>query len=368
MPAPFQVSYKLQIVEHFVNIFNFSGASYQSVHRLHKREAEADPQILLNAAPFAPVAPVVNQGPVAGPLTAAFGDLVATERGLRPISLEGFSEDVNQDGFVDPVAQAVPAPVVAPLTVAAPAPVVRTVAAPAPVAPVVHAAPVVAPAAPVVHTVAAPAPVRTIVNAPFAAPAFASPVVRTVAAPAPIVHAAPVVAPAAAPVALSSHDCVTPHGCAVKSALLTGARTGAFGHVTSTIVKREAEPEAEAEADADAFYGFYGYNAYPYASYAAPYAPYAYNALPYAYNPYGYNYFGAYAGYPYAAPVAAPAPVAPVVEAAPAAAPLVAAAPVAPVVAAPAPVVKTVTKPVTYTHIGAHPVQPTTVLETETYI
>merc|ERR1712170_47202 len=292
------------------------GASYQSVHRLHKREAEADPQILLNAAPFAPVAPVVNQGPVAGPLTAAFGDLVATERGLRPISLEGFSEDVNQDGFVDPVAQAVPAPVVAPLTVAAPAPVVRTVAAPAPVAPVVHAAPVVAPAAPIVH---------------------------------------------AAPVALSSHDCVTPHGCAIKSALLTGARTGAFGHVTSTIVKREAE----AEAEADAFYGFYGYNAYPYAPYAAPYAPYAYNALPYAYNPYGYNYFGAYAGYPYAAPVAAPAPVAPVVEAAPAAAPLVAAAPV---VAAPAPVVKTVTKPVTYTHIGAHPVQPTTVLETETYI
>merc|ERR1712117_83223 len=313
------------------------GASYQSVHRLHKREAEADPQILLNAAP---VAPVVNQGPVAGPLTAAFGDLVATERGLRPISLEGFSEDVNQDGFVDPVAQAVPAPVVAPLTVAAPAPVVRAVAAPAPVAPVVHAAPVVAPAAPVVHTVAAPAPVRTIVNAPF----FASPVVRTVAAPAPI---APVVAPAAAPVALSSHDCVTPHGCAVKSALLTGARTGAFAHVTSTIVKREADAEPEAEADADAFYGFYGYNAYPYAPYAAPYTPYAYNALPYAYNPYGYNYFGAYAGYPYAAPVAAPAPV---VEAAPA-------------VAAPAPVVKTVTKPVTYTHIGAHPAQPTTVLE-----
>merc|ERR1712001_503788 len=90
------------------------GASYQSVHRLHKREAEADPQ-------------------VAGPLTAAFGDLVATERGLRPVSLEGFSEDVNQDGFVDPIAQAVP--VAAPL-VSAPlftSPVVRTV--PAPVAP-----------------------------------------------------------------------------------------------------------------------------------------------------------------------------------------------------------------------------------------
>merc|ERR1719242_2634081 len=104
------------------------GASYQSVHRLHKREAEAQ---------------------VAGPLTAAFGDLVATERGLRPISLEGFSEDVNQDGFVDPVAQAVPvaAPVFsapfAPLRTVAPAPVAAV--APAPVAPLPFASAPVAP-------------------------------------------------------------------------------------------------------------------------------------------------------------------------------------------------------------------------------
>merc|ERR1712025_1307398 len=96
------------------------GASYQSVHRLHKREAEADPQLLAVAAPY------VNDGPVAGPLTAAFGDLVATERGLRPISLEGFSEDVNQDGFVDPVAQAVP--VVAAPVFPAPFAPLRTVA------------------------------------------------------------------------------------------------------------------------------------------------------------------------------------------------------------------------------------------------
>merc|ERR1711992_29476 len=137
------------------------GASYQSVHRLHKREA--DPQLLQ---------PVV-QGPVSGPLTAAFGDLVSTARGLRPISLEGFSEDVNQDGFVDPVAQAIPAPVVSAPLVAAPAPVV-------------------------------------------AAPAFASPVIRTVAAPAPVVSTVA----AAAPVALTPHDCVTPHGCSVKAALL----------------------------------------------------------------------------------------------------------------------------------------------------
>merc|ERR1711971_170801 len=95
------------------------GASYQSVHRLHKREAEADAQF-------------------AGPLTAAFGDLVSTERGLRPISLEGFYEDVNQDGFVDPIGQAVPV-VQAPLFTSL---VVRTLPAPvAPFAPTAFAAP-----------------------------------------------------------------------------------------------------------------------------------------------------------------------------------------------------------------------------------
>jgi len=43
------------------------GNSYQAVTRLHKREAEADPQILLNAAPFAlaaaPVAPAFSLAP-----------------------------------------------------------------------------------------------------------------------------------------------------------------------------------------------------------------------------------------------------------------------------------------------------------------
>ena len=76
---------------------------------------------------------------VAGPLTPAFGNLVQTPRGLRPANLEGFSEDVNQDGFVDPVVPAVPAPLFA-----APAPVVRTV---------------VSAPAPLVHTVAAPSPI-----------------------------------------------------------------------------------------------------------------------------------------------------------------------------------------------------------------
>jgi hypothetical protein len=326
MPDPSQVTRLL--IGQYLLTSDCSGAS-QSVHRPHKREAEADPQFLLGAAPY------VNDGPVAGPLTAAFGDLVSTPRGLVSQTLEGFSEDLNMDGFVDPVAQA--APVVAPVAPFVPAvsPFIRTVASPVVSAPLV----------------AAPAPVAAPV---FHAPA---PVIRTVAAPF-------VAAPVTTPVGLTPHDCVTPHGCAVKAALLAGTRTGAAGHVTSTIVKREAE--AEAEADADAYY----YSAYNYAS------PYGYSA----YNPF-YNYFGAYsgypytyglgpysayAGYPYAAPVAAPAPL--VADPAPVVKAVAAPAPVAPVVPAPAaPLVKSITKPVTYTHIGAHPVNPTTVLETETF-
>merc|ERR1712012_918059 len=59
----------------------------------------------------------VNSGLPAGPLTPAFGDAVQTPKGLRSLALEGFSEDLNQDGFVAPIGQAVP--------------VVQTVAAPA---------------------------------------------------------------------------------------------------------------------------------------------------------------------------------------------------------------------------------------------
>merc|ERR1711983_323886 len=115
------------------------GASYQAVHRLHKREAEADAQ-------------------VAGPLTPAFGDAVATVRGYESLALNGFSEDLNQDGFVDPIAQAVPAPV------AFSAPAVAPVAFAAPAAPALpFAAPVAAVAhAPVVKSVVeAPAVVNT---------------------------------------------------------------------------------------------------------------------------------------------------------------------------------------------------------------
>merc|ERR1712127_231545 len=55
----------------------------------------------------------VNEGLPAGPLTPAFGDAVQTPKGLRSFALEGFSEDLNQDGFVDPIGQAVVAAPVA---------------------------------------------------------------------------------------------------------------------------------------------------------------------------------------------------------------------------------------------------------------
>merc|ERR1712001_569089 len=81
----------------------------------------SDPQLLQSGLP-------------AGPLTPAWGNGVLTPRGVRPINLEGFSEDVNQDGFVDPIGHAV-----APVAVAAPA--VPYAAAPALAAPVHYAAP-----------------------------------------------------------------------------------------------------------------------------------------------------------------------------------------------------------------------------------
>merc|ERR1719192_1282254 len=58
------------------------------------------------------------------PLTSS----VATPRGLANLALEGFSEDVNGDGFVDPIAPAVHA---APLTHAAPLAATTFAAAPA---------------------------------------------------------------------------------------------------------------------------------------------------------------------------------------------------------------------------------------------
>merc|ERR1712088_1300606 len=166
---------------------------------------------LLAAACAAPQSAVrtVVQGPQTGPLTPIVGDAVATPKGFRSLALEGFSEDLNEDGFVDPIVPAAPAPVVAPAplvhTIAAPAPVfapatfARTVAAPAPVAFAHQVAPTFAhQVAPVFNApapVAAPA-VRTVVNqAPLAvAPQFAAPLIHHARVAAPV-FSAPAVAP-----------------------------------------------------------------------------------------------------------------------------------------------------------------------------
>merc|ERR1719293_425446 len=127
-------------------------------------EAEADPQLLL-------AKPYINSGSASGPLTPLVGDLVATNRGYASLSLEGFSEDVNQDGFVDPIAHVAP-------VVAAAAPVVAA----APAVTYVHnlVAPTFTPSLPVaavkkvevvapevkVEKVEVPAPVVTYAAAP----------------------------------------------------------------------------------------------------------------------------------------------------------------------------------------------------------
>merc|ERR1739844_653169 len=119
----------------------------------------ADPQLLQSGLP-------------AGPLTPAWGNGVLTPRGVRPINLEGFSEDVNQDGFVDPIGHAV-----APVAVAAPA---------------VHYA-----AAPVVnYALPAVKPVEVKVEKVEPVEIKAAPVVTYAAAPAlaaPVHYAAPAV-------------------------------------------------------------------------------------------------------------------------------------------------------------------------------
>merc|ERR1712226_1401863 len=110
----------------------------------------ADPQLLQSGLP-------------AGPLTPAWGNGVLTPRGVRPINLEGFSEDVNQDGFVDPIGHAV-----APVAVAAPA--VHYAAAPV----VNYALPAVKPVEVKVEKVE-PVEIKAPVVTYAAAPAHAAP-------------------------------------------------------------------------------------------------------------------------------------------------------------------------------------------------
>merc|ERR1712080_679762 len=108
----------------------------------------------------APTATPVASGDPAGPLTLAFGDAVHTPKGLRSYSLEGFSEDLDQDGFVDPIGQAVVvAPAVAPVTYTVPKVAVtvpKVAAVPAP-APVTYTVPKLTLPAPVTYTVPVPA-------------------------------------------------------------------------------------------------------------------------------------------------------------------------------------------------------------------
>merc|ERR1712127_811018 len=107
---------------------------------------------LLAAACAAPqtVVNTVNEGPQIGPLTPLVGGLIQTPKGFRSIDLEGFSEDLNEDGFVDPVVPAVPAPIVAPAPIA---PVYNSVPA---VSPYFPQAPIAAPIAAPVFNGAAP--------------------------------------------------------------------------------------------------------------------------------------------------------------------------------------------------------------------
>merc|ERR1711936_1123514 len=145
---------------------------------------------LLAAACAAPqtVVNTVNEGPQTGPLTPLVGGLIQTPKGFRSIDLEGFSEDLNEDGFVDPVVPAVPAPIVAPAPIA---PVYNSVPA---VSPYFPQAPIAAPIAAPVFNGAAPVFANDALLYNGAAPFYngAAPVFNNVA---PIFNPAPVASP-----------------------------------------------------------------------------------------------------------------------------------------------------------------------------
>merc|ERR1711971_1537288 len=144
----------LVVMKQFVTLLAFVGSSLAA--------PAADPQLVQVAAPY------INQGAASGPLTPAVGDLVATPKGYKSLALEGFSEDLNQDGFVVPIGQAV-VPVVQNVPVVA-APAVAAYHAVAPVA----ATKVVA--APAVAAYSVPAATTKIVAAPAVAAYHAAPV------------------------------------------------------------------------------------------------------------------------------------------------------------------------------------------------
>jgi len=166
----------LVVMKQFVTLLAVVGSSLAA--------PAADPQLVQVAAPY------INQGAASGPLTPAVGDLVATPKGYKSLALEGFSEDLNQDGFVDPIAQAV-VPVVHHAPVVA-APAVAAYSVPRVGPPAVAAYHAVAPVA-ATKVVAAPAPAVAAYSVPAAT-------TKLVAAPAVAAYHAAPVAYATAPV------------------------------------------------------------------------------------------------------------------------------------------------------------------------
>merc|ERR1712002_16660 len=163
-----------------------------------------------------------------GPIHPAFGDLVATKRGLRPISLEGYSEDDNQDGFVDPVGQVAYAhhaiPAVAP-------------------APLLAHAPITYAAAPVVTKVEAPKVEKLELPAAPVVTYAAAPAVTYAAAPAPLVHSVPVTYTHTVPVSRTYTQTV-PLG--VHRTVHASHHVGALsGLVIPGVVAAEAPAKAE---------------------------------------------------------------------------------------------------------------------------
>merc|ERR1711963_477961 len=142
----------------------------------------------------------VNSGLPAGSLTPAFGDAVQTPKGLRSLALEGFSEDLNRDGFVDPIGQAVVAAPVAytvPHVVSHPVAAVNTAVAPVAYHNVYAAAPVAVKAAEPVEVKSVPA----VAPVTYTVPQVYTHAVRYVANYAPLTHFVSGIPVAAAPAA-----------------------------------------------------------------------------------------------------------------------------------------------------------------------
>merc|ERR1711902_326852 len=181
-------------------------------------------------------------GSASGPLTPLVGDLVATDRGYASLSLEGFSEDVNQDGFVDPIAHAAPVvPVAAPLayhTIAAPA--VKTVEVKA--AAVAPAATV--PVAPIAYHVTAPVKTVEVKAAPAVAVAPAAYHVAT----APVVHQVGYQVHHVPQVTVQKHTSTHTTHHVINHAPVVGAFIGAVPVAAAAEVAPAAEVAAVEEA------------------------------------------------------------------------------------------------------------------------